>query len=119
MTDTLTCPNCSYKIEVSATLAAQLRDSVRKEFEADVRDLQDQLQQANLKLGEALSAESEVRRERRELEDEKRQLELTIKCRLNEERQKLCENASSEAVDDAALEEMIASRELQEEDSPF
>lgn len=162
MTDTLTCPNCHYEIEVSATLTAQVRDTLRKELDAEarqreaefiereaglrqreltlqterrsmeaevhnrvaqersrlleeakskaqesvgheIRDLRDQLEQANLKLGMALDNEMQLRQERRDLEDEKRHLELTVSRKLDEERHKIREEAKLEADEEHRL----------------
>lgn len=164
MSDTIICPNCSFEIEVTEVLSAQLRSQLQKEFEADIRkkeaaiaqrekdvasakeevakakddidllvaeklatertqlsadalakardqvtlELQDkdqQLSDANKKLKAANDSELTLRKERRELEEQKETLELTLNRRLDEERTKIRDAAKKEAADERQLKD--------------
>jgi hypothetical protein len=162
MSDTLFCPNCRTEIEVSAVLAAQVREKLQKEFDGEARrkdqqlaqreeslrqrehalelstealdqqvhkrlaqertrllqeaqqkamesfalevqDLNQQLTDVRTKLGEAQQLELQARRERTALEDEKRQLELTVTRQLDAERAKVREEALRAAAEENRL----------------
>ncbi len=164
MSDTIICPSCSFEIEVTEVLSAQLRLQLQKEFEADIRkkeaaitqrekdvarakeevakakddidqrveeklaterkqlsadalakardqvmlelrDKDQQLSDANTKLKAAQDAELTLRKERRELEEQKQSLELTLNRRLDEERTKIREAAKKEAADERQLKD--------------
>ena len=164
MADTLRCPNCSLEIEVSTVLSAQLRESLRKELETEVRekdrefarrqqglreqeqkldavrqaleqevvcrvtqqrtqlfqdaethakesvalemkDLQEQLIESKTRLEQAQSAELLQRKERRELEAQKQELELSVNRWLDQERTTIREEAKREAQDENRLRE--------------
>jgi hypothetical protein len=177
MTDTILCPNCSYSIEVSAALAGQVREQLRKEHDAELhrhradlqreadtlrereqaleqsqrrleqqvservaqalgdieqqaavaaeaqvalnlRDLNNQLAEATAKLGEAQQAELQLRKERRDLEEQKREQELTLLRTLDEEREKIrlktaCEADEKHRLAEADKEKVISDLRLQ------
>jgi hypothetical protein len=162
MSDVLLCPNCQTEIEVSAVLAAQVRQTLRQEFDAEARrkenmlaqreetlrqrehdldasqealdeevrkrlaversgllqkaqekanesfalkiqDLSEQLMEAQTKLDGAQKVELQLRRERAALEDEKRELALTVIRQMDEERSKILEQAKTEAAEEYRL----------------
>lgn len=164
MPDTIICPKCKYEIEVTEVLSSQLRDQLRKEYEAEarkkdqefqakaedlrrreqaveaskqavdaevqtrlakerakvdqdamtkakeavaveIRDKDLQLSQAKTKLEEAQKAELEVRAKARELEEQKREFDLTLARKLDEERQTIRDAAKKEAADERALKD--------------
>ncbi|HVC97615.1 MAG TPA: DUF2130 domain-containing protein [Pirellulales bacterium] len=164
MPQTIICPNCQYEIEPSTALSAQLRDELRKEFEADARrkerefakrdgelrdresalaaaktsideevakrvsteqeklkqkalahakaamaldfkDLQDQLAGAATKLAAAEQSELGLRKAKRDVEEQKRQLELSVARKMDEEREKIRESAKKEAADERDLKD--------------
>jgi hypothetical protein len=164
MTDTIICPNCQFKIEVHAAAAAQMREHIRKELEADVRkketeiagrerelrsqelkladtrqaideeiarrllqerklvleeaeltvrnsmanevhDLQEELTGLRSKLNEAHSAELQLRKDRVTLEDRQRELEITVQRQLDEERDKIREQAKTQIIEENRLRE--------------
>lgn len=164
MPDTIICPNCKYEIEVTEVLSSQLRDQLRKEYEAELRrkeqdfaakaeeirqrelalqksreslevELQTRLSQerarvaqeallkareavalelserdaalseAKAKLQQAQQAELELRKRARELEEQKRELDLTVARKIDEEREKVRQQAKKEAAEERALKE--------------
>jgi len=164
MADTIICPKCKYEIEVTEVLSSQLRDQIRKEYEADLRkkeqefqakaedlrrreqaieaskqtidaevqarlakervrvdqdalakareavalDLKDrdsQLADAKTRLQQAQQAELDLRTKTRELEEQKREFELTLARKLDEERQQIRDAAKKEATEERALKE--------------
>lgn len=164
MAETIICPNCHFEIEVHAAVTAQMREHLRKEWEAEVRrkecdltargrnldlreqelessrqsldqevltrlaqervrlleeaeetarrslslevdDLQKDLSSTKNKLAQAQATELDLRKDRRVLEDQKRELELTVNRRLDGERHKLREEARNLAVEENRLRE--------------
>jgi len=71
----------------------------------DLQDLRSQLAETKEKLGAAQQAELQLRKERRELENEKQALELTVNRKLDEERAKIREEAKREADEQHHLQE--------------
>lgn len=164
MSDTIICPKCSYEIEVTEVLSAQLRSQLQKEFDADIRkkeaaiaerekelglakeevekakveidervaaqmaeerkqlsdealvkarqqvtleltDKDAQLSEANTKLKAAQDTELDLRKQRRDLEEQKQTLELTLTRQLDEERTKIRQAAKKEADDERQLKD--------------
>jgi hypothetical protein len=164
MPNTIICPNCKTEIEVTEALASQVRDELRKQYEAEARrkdqdlaaredglkqreaalatakqsvdqeveaklakerqrlsqdamakaresvtlelkDRDQQLTETTAKLQEAQKAEIDIRKRARELEDQKRELDITLARKLDEEREKIRETAKKEAVEERALKE--------------
>ncbi|HUY33177.1 MAG TPA: DUF2130 domain-containing protein [Pirellulales bacterium] len=164
MRDTILCPNCQFKIEVTEALSTQLRAQLESEFQDEIRkqeasiaerekgiarakeeltkahqdidrrvneqlakerqqlsedalakareqvtlEIQDkdqQLSEANTKLKAAQDAELTLRKQRRELEEQKQTLELTLTRRLDVERATIREAAKKEAVEERQLKD--------------
>jgi hypothetical protein len=83
-----------------------LQEATTKAHESvalEIGDLREQLQEARTKAAEAQQAELRVRKERRELEDEKREFELTVNRVLDEERTKIREQAVQQANEASEL----------------
>ena len=87
--------------QLSEKALATARDQVTLEM----RDKDQQLSEANTKLKIAQEAELELRKDRRELEEQKQSLELTLTRRLDEERTKIREAARKEAADERRLKD--------------
>lgn len=155
MAERITCPNCGTSIEVSAALAAHVREELGREFAVQTRrkegelasredrlaereraveqevlgqvakaheqlrqeealkarqamclelaDLSEQLSQTKTKLGEAQKTEVDLRKERRALEEQKAELELTVQRQLDEERQTIRAQAKAEVDEENRL----------------
>jgi hypothetical protein len=87
----------------------------------EITELQEILKQRDVKLAEAQKAQAEVTRKQRELEDAKRELELTVAKRVQTELDAACEKAKKEAEEELKLkvlekEQTIASMQRQIED---
>ncbi|HET9783885.1 MAG TPA: DUF2130 domain-containing protein [Terriglobales bacterium] len=110
------CPKCGEQIALSESLAAPLLQRQRKVVEAEAAEkaradiaLEQQRQQAQLReqekllvqrtaeLAEAQKAQAEFVRRQRELDDEKRKLDLTIEQRVSAEAGRLREQAQLQA----------------------
>ena len=63
------------------------------------------MSEARTKLDQAQKAELDIRKRARELEDEKREVDLTVARKMDEERQKIRDQAKKEATDERALKE--------------
>ena len=129
---TIKCPKCNTEIKLTESLAAPLveeakrnyeqdaikqiaaaQDRIRKEevakVQAGVAELQTQLDEKNSKLVEAQKLQVETLKKQRELDDAKRELELNIQKRVNEQITSVRAQASREAEDSMRLK--VAERE--------
>lgn len=102
--------------KAKALLAADLEQRAK-----EVAELQDVLKQRDVKLAEAQKAQAELIRKQRELDDAKREMELTIERRIQESLATTREQAKKEAEDSLKLkvqerEQMIASMQRQIEE---
>ena len=96
--------------------AAELENKAR-----ELADLQEALQQNNMKLAEAQKAQAELIKKQRELDDAKRELELTVEKRVQEGLTDVRTQAKKEAEDEQKLkvmekEQTIAAMQKQIED---
>src|SRR5438874_1498573 len=87
----------------------------------EITELQEILKQRDMKLGEAQKAQAEVTRKQRELEDAKRELELTVAKRVQAEHDAACDKAKKDAEEELKLkvlekEQTIVSMQRQIED---
>lgn len=98
------CPNCSFEIEVTEVLSAQLRSEIRKEFEAEQRKKEVQLAER----------ESALRRQLSELEDSKASLDKQIAEKLAKEREALSAAALQKAKELVAIELRDSEQQLEE-----
>lgn len=107
---TITCPYCSREIALTETLSRQMRESVRKEFEA----------KANEKEAELKKREDRLVAMGRRIEEDKKAAEETLarrlaveKARIAAEEAKKAKDASDSEVKD--LKERIAAKEAEAE----
>ena len=87
----------------------------------EINDLQDILKQSDIKLADAQKAQADLIRKQRELDDAKRELELTVEKRVETGLAAAREKAKKEAADEMKLkvmeaEQTIASMQRQIED---
>jgi hypothetical protein len=75
-------------------LAEAAEQSAADTYAAKVSSLEQELADKRVQLAKAEESELQARREREELEDAKRNLELTITRRIDEERDKLCKEVA-------------------------
>ena len=114
------CPNCSSKIALTEALLNQVKETLRgeaiekqvkervkveverlkhdakKEAETalslELKDLREQNTEKNKKLEEAQKAELELRKKTRELEEQKKSIELEVTRKIDEERERIKQN---------------------------
>ena len=86
-------------------LSEEALTKAREQVTLELRDKDQQLSEATTKLKAAQDAELTLRKERRELEEEKQTLELTLTRRLDDERAKIREAAKKEAADERQLKD--------------
>jgi len=98
--------------EVQARVARERarveQDALAKAKEAVLMELKDkeaQLSETKAKLDEAQKLELDLRKRARELEEQQRELDLTLARKLDEQRQKIREQAKKEANEERALKE--------------
>ncbi len=94
MADTIICPKCKYEIEVTEALSLQLREQLRKEYEAE-RRRQEQ---------EFAAKSEELRRREQELKASREAMDAEVQARLVRERARLAEEALAKAREAVALE---------------
>jgi hypothetical protein len=148
---TITCPNCKSEIKLTESLAAPLIESTRRQYEEkltaerqtiaqdeakkarrllgadldkqakEMAELQEVLADRDTKLGEAQKAQAELIRKQRELDDAKREMDLTIEKRVQESLTTVRDKAKLEAEEGLKLkvaekEEQIAGMQRQIEE---
>jgi hypothetical protein len=86
-------------------LLEEAREKARASMALEMQDLNEQLTEARTKLGEAQQLELQVRKERRDLETQKQELDLAVNRRLDEERNKIREETKKEAQEENRLRE--------------
>lgn len=86
-------------------LSEEALAKAREQVTLEIQDRDQQLAEATTKLKVAQDAELTLRKERRELEEQKATLELTLTRRLDEERTKIRDAAKKEAADERQLKD--------------
>jgi hypothetical protein len=86
-------------------LSDEALSKAREQVTVELRDKDEQLADAAVKLKAAQDSELALRKERRELEEQKQALELTVNRRLDEERGKIRETAKREADEERRLKD--------------
>jgi hypothetical protein len=94
MTDTIVCPSCGCEIAVSETLAAQIRQHLRLEFD----------QEARRKAHEIEGRLEGIREQEQELEASRKSIEQQVSARIAQEQVRLIEAARVKAEQSVALE---------------
>ena len=92
--------------QVAAAEATKARDAVAADLQArasEVAELQRMLESNNVKLAEAQQAQAEIMRKQRALDEEKRELDLTIEKRVQGSLEQIQTKARQEADDAARL----------------
>src|SRR5262249_21395729 len=137
---TITCPKCNKDFELTESLAASLLAAERQKIAAEetrrarlvvatdldqrareIEGLKEVLQKRDVKLAEAQRVQAELLRKARELNDAKREIDLTIEKKVQESLEAIREKAKKDAEDRLQLkvkerEEQIASMQRQIED---
>lgn len=94
MTDTIVCPSCGSEIAVSETLAAQIRQHLRLEFDQEAKrkdkDLEKRLE--------------DIRQQEQELKASRESMELEVSARILKEQTRLAEEARVKAEESVTLE---------------
>jgi hypothetical protein len=88
-----------------ARLAEEARVKAQESVALEMRDLQAELTEARDKIAVARQAELQLRKDRRNLEDRQRELELTVTRTLDSERALIREAAKQEATEENRLKE--------------
>lgn len=84
-------------------LLAHASAKAKEDVALELKDRTDELATLKGKLQDAQAAELELRKKTRELDEQKREMELTINRQLDEERAKIRETAKKEAADQQQL----------------
>ena len=111
---TITCPNCKSEIKLTKSLAAPLIQAIRAQYEekiahketdiakreADIQEQQSTLARAKAAIGQQVAdVKAELIRRRRELDDAKREMNLTIETKVQESLASVRDKARQEAED--------------------
>jgi hypothetical protein len=106
---TITCPRCETSIKLTDSLASPMIAAAKQQFEKKLADFQSILQAKEMKLVEAQNAQAHFLKKERELHDAKRELELTIEKRVQQNLQTVWAQAKREA--EAGLQLKVAEKE--------
>ncbi|MCX8092229.1 MAG: DUF2130 domain-containing protein [Verrucomicrobiae bacterium] len=119
---TITCPKCGAEIPLTQAVAHRLREQLEADFQRrlaqerkklqaeaaraaeakvslELKDLRNQLAERDARLKEAQQAELQLRKEKRALEDARKNFELDLQRRLDAERKKIVEDAARQAAE--------------------
>src|SRR5262245_59330465 len=94
MTETITCPQCKFEIEVTEVLTSQLRASLREEFAQTLRVKESEYSQREAKLSEQ---HANLLREKAAIDDQ-------VAAKLEKGRELLCKELMQKAKDEVALD---------------
>jgi len=86
-------------------IAAEAQREAGEKVAGELGELREQLADTKRKLDDSQKVEVNLRKERRDLEDQKRELELTVNRRLDEEREVIRQKAREEVVEERRLKE--------------
>lgn len=108
------CPHCGKSVEVTQALQQQVKDeleeTLRKEFsrqnDNELRDTKRQLEEQLKKNDEFKEQELKLREQARQLIEDKRDFDLQLQRRLDEERNNIEEKATKRATDEHRLNEL-------------
>jgi len=94
MSNTITCPKCNTRIEITEVMSAQLRDQIQADLEAQFQPER-----------EALRKQAEdLKRQRAELDQSRQAIDEQVRTQLAKERDKLMADARAKAQEDLAVE---------------
>ena len=135
----IVCPTCRASIPLTEAISHQIRETTRKEMEGDfarrlaveraqaakdaraaaqqqitveLKDLQKQVEEKNRKLAEAQAQEMDLRRQRRDLEDRQKSLELDVARRLDQERKRIEDETVRRLRDEQHLKELEKEKQI-------
>ncbi len=144
MKDTVECPKCHHKFEVSELLRHQIEEQVasnvsekhQKELEearqkateeahkkaqeelteqkTALDELKEQLKEKNEKLEEFRERERELRAEKRQLEEKQKDMDLEIQRRVDADKSKILEDAKKSAEEAQQLKTLEKDKQLQD-----
>jgi len=125
MINTISCPYCGKKFEITEALISHMREQIlsgeREKHEKDIEEVRKKtidevskelkiLKEENLeksrKLEKAEEQELEVRKEKNKLEEEKRTFELDKQRQIDAERQKIREQTSQEIMEQHKMKDL-------------
>jgi hypothetical protein len=101
MSDTIVCPKCSTRIEVTEVLAAQVRAGLEAEFARKLRERDAQLEQQKAQLSEQ---EKTLKDRQAALEKQQAAVEQEVAARLDKAREQLCKDLTQQARQEVELD---------------
>ena len=84
-------------------LVQEAKTRAQESMATEMQDLKEQLTEARVKVTDAQKIELQLRRDRRDLEDQKKELELAVCRQLDDEREAIRQAAKEEAVEENRL----------------
>ncbi len=128
---TIICPFCNREIPLTDAISHQIREKVRREFEIEakkreeearkkaeekisleLKDLKEQLKEKEQRLQESQRIEIELRKKHRELEEREKRLELELSRKLDEEREKIRQEAIKTVSEDYHLKDLEKDKKI-------
>ncbi len=127
---TITCPKCNHVIQLDEALSTDIKNQLETQFSQDfkkkldaekikmweiaqkkatekinteLKDMQEVNIEKDKQIQEMREHELEIRKEKRELEEEKKNLKLEVERKLDQERDKISQQAKKEATEETRL----------------
>lgn len=125
MANTIRCPHCLQEIPIADAVDRTIQERLageklraiqdaqllaRQSIAAEIDDLRERLRDTTEKLGEARDLETQLRKDRRNLEDYQRELQVNLQRTLDEEREKIREETLRQADESHRLKEADQSK---------
>ncbi|RJR29079.1 DUF2130 domain-containing protein [Candidatus Microgenomates bacterium] len=114
------CPHCGKEVSIDEALSHAISDKIRKEAEVEFQtrankeneELVRDLEEKQKKISELQNSEIALRKQKRELEDKEKELELTLHRKLDQEKQKIEEAAFKKADEEHRLKDLEKEKKL-------
>ena len=91
-----------------------MRKESRDLVAVELRDLKEQIEEKNTKIGDLQDAEVNLRKRERQLEDDKKALELEVARKVDAERQKIEEMVSARVAEEYQFREKEHAKQMQD-----
>ena len=113
MPNNIKCPHCGEIVEITEALRHEIKVEVDAELEKKIRsEFEEELVEKNKKLRELQEGELALRKEKRNLEEQKNSLELDVQRKIDEERKKIEAETLKRSDEDHKLKDLEKDKKI-------